>query len=95
MAELIDAGLSEGVANGVCVAEFALVVAQVSPAAVGTVAPHLTAVLVDPRVHEALKEHALEAGRGPLWQVLAAATPSPVRERCLELAGLCEIRRAS
>lgn len=93
MMELMGAGLSEHVANGVCVAEVALIVAEVS-GDIGPVSSHLTAVMVDPRVFEALKQHGIREGQAPLWRILAAGTPSPVRDRCLQLASLSE-RRAS
>ena len=87
--ELRAAGLSERVANDVCVAELGLVVAKVTGDA-GPVAAHVTAVMMDPQVVEALKRHSALDGSGPLWRILAAATPSPVRERCLEIATITE-----
>ncbi|KRF36955.1 hypothetical protein [Nocardioides sp. Soil805] len=95
MRDLLDVGLSEQLANGVCVAEVALIAARVSPTGASAVAPHLAAVLMDPRVHEALRAHAVRPGEAPQWETLAAVTPSPVRERCLDLARLCEVRDAS
>jgi len=89
MKELKAAGLSEDVANGVCVCEVGLIVASVSDD-VSAVAPHVTAVLMDPEVHEALKVHATAQDRAEGWRALAKATPSPVRERCLELAAISE-----
>ncbi|MBL0749270.1 hypothetical protein JI751_16740 [Nocardioides sp. G10] len=89
MRDLMNAGLSEYVANCVTVVEVGLIVAEVS-GDVGAIASHVTASMIDPRVHDALRHHGVEPGRGPLWRVLAAGTPSPVRERCLELAELSE-----
>lgn len=89
MKQLRAAGLSELVASGVCVCEVGLIVASVSRD-VSAVAPHVTAVLMDPQVHEALKVHATAAGRAQGWRALARATPSPVRERCLELAAISD-----
>lgn len=94
MVDLMGAGLSEHVANGVCVVEVALIVAEVS-GDIGPVASHLTSVMVDPRVFEAVKQHGTREGHGRLWRILAAGTPSPVRDRCLELAALVEERQAS
>lgn len=91
--ELKAAGLSDRVANDVCVAELGLVVARVTGDA-GPVAPHVTAVMMDPRVFEALKQHSTLDGSGPFWRILAAATPSPVRDRCVRLAELSDERAA-
>jgi hypothetical protein len=93
MRELRAAGLSEHQANGVGVVEVGLIVAEVT-GDIGAIASHVTAVLMDARIHEAVKTHSVKAGRGPQWRILAAGTPSPVRERCLEMAELCEIRAA-
>lgn len=92
--ELVAAGVPKRVADGVCVVEVGLIVAEVS-GDVGPIASHVTAVLMDPRVHDALIKHGVVEGHGRLWRILAAATPSPVRERCLELAVLSEQRQAS
>lgn len=91
--ELVDAGLSEDVAQCVTVAELALVIARMSSSGLGTVAPHLNAVLVDPDVLEAVREHAADPEHEEGWTALAGVTPSPVRERCEELAELCAERR--
>ena len=76
-----------------CVVELGLVVAETS-GDVGPIASHVTAVLMDPGVHEALKEHSVGSGKAPWFRILAAGTPSPARERCLELAELSEERAA-
>lgn len=89
MRDLMGAGLSEYVANCVTVVGVGLIVAEVT-GDVGAVASHVTASMIDPRVHDALRHHGVGPDRGPLWRVLAAGTPSPVRERCLELAELSE-----
>ena len=60
----------------------------------GPIAAHVTAAMMDPRVVEALKRHSVLDGSGPLWRILAAATPSPERERCLEIATITEQRAA-
>lgn len=91
--ELRAAGLSEHQANGVGVVEVGLIVAEVT-GDIGPIASHVTAVLMDAQIYEAVKAHSVQAGSGPHWRILAAGTPSPVRERCLELAELCEIRAA-
>jgi hypothetical protein len=93
MKELRAAGLTEREANGVCVVELGLIVAEVS-GDIGPIASHVTAVLMDPGVHEALKDHSVGQGKGQWFRILAAGTPSPVRERCLELAELSEQRAA-
>lgn len=93
--ELMDAGLSEDVANGVTVAEVAVAAAQVSPEAAAAVGPHLTAVLSEPRTYEACLQHAAPVENETPWRVLAGCTPSPVRERCLELAESCARGRPS
>ena len=93
MKELRAAGLTDLQANGVCVVEVGLIVAEVS-GDIGPVASHITAVLMDPGVHEALKEHSVGQGRAQWFRILAAGTPSPVRERCLELAELSEQQAA-
>jgi len=86
MRELLAAGLDEHVANGVMVAEVALIAARVSDGAAAVVAPHLATALVDSRVFAAVLTHcAGEEQEGP-WRRLAASTWSPVRERCLEIA---------
>ena len=87
MKELRAAGLSEAVASGVCVCEVGLMTASVGRD-VSAVATHVTAVLKDPEVHEALKAHATGPDVAQGWRALAKATPSPVRERCLELAAI-------
>ena len=87
--DLVAAGLSEQQANSVCVVELGLIIAEVA-GDIGPVASQVTAVLMDPSVHDALKKHSVAPGRGHLWRILASGTPSPVRERCLELAELSE-----
>lgn len=87
--ELRAAGLSDHQANGVGVVELGLLVAELT-GDIGAIASHVTAVLMDARIHEAVKVHSVRAGSAPHWRILAAATPSPVRERCLELAELSE-----
>lgn len=93
MRELMAAGLSEHEANGVCVVEVGLIVAEVS-GDVGSIASHLTAVLMDAHIHEAAKLHSSGPGKGPWWRIIATATPSPVRERCLEIAALSDEKAA-
>lgn len=88
--ELRAAGLSDFVANGVLVAETALICVQVSGAdAVSAVGPHLATVMVEPRVVDALRVHCVAPEHEHHWDILAAGTVEPVRSRCTELARLC------
>ena len=90
MVELIDAGLDPLVANGVVVAEVALLAAAISgDQAFCAVGPHLTAVLVDSRIFGAVRSHCTAPEHEPAWRLLATSTTSPVHERCLELADRC------
>lgn len=89
MRKLRAAGLSEHQANGVGVVEVGLIVAEVA-GDIGSIASHVTSVLMDSQIHEAVKAHSVKAGHGTHWRILAAGTPSPVRERCLELADLSD-----
>ena len=87
--ELRAAGLDDFVANGVMVAETALVCVGVSGAdAVSAVGPHLATVMVEPRVVEALRVHCTAPEHEHGWDVLAAGSIEPVRSRCTELARL-------
>jgi hypothetical protein len=88
--ELRAAGLDDFVANGVMVAEVALIAVQVSGAdAVSAVGPHLASVMVEPRVVDALRVHCTAAEHEHHWDVLAAGSIEPIRSRCTELARLC------
>ena len=88
--ELRAAGLDDFVANGVLVAEMALICVEVSgPDAVSAVGPHLATVMVEPRVFDALQVHCTAPEHEHHWDVLAAGSIEPVRSRCIELARLC------
>lgn len=90
LVELRAAGLDDFVANGVMVAETALICVQVSGAdAVSAVGPHLAAVMLEPRVVDALRVHGVAPEHEHLWDILAAGSVEPVRSRCTELARLC------
>lgn len=90
LVELRAAGLDDFVANGVMVAEVALVAVEVSGAeAVSAVGPHLATVMVEPRVLEALRVHCTAPQHEHHWDILAAGSVEPVRSRCTELARLC------
>ncbi|GAB3253982.1 hypothetical protein [Nocardioides dilutus] len=90
LVELRAAGLDDFVANGVMLAEFALIAVEVSGAdAVSAVGPHLATVLVEPRVVEALRLHCVAPEHEHHWDILAAGSIEPVRSRCTELARLC------
>ena len=94
LVELRGSGLDDFVANGVMVAEVALIAVEVSGAdAVSAVGPHLATVLVEPRVMEALRVHCTAPEHEHHWDILAAGSVEPVRSRCTELARLC--RRAA
>ena len=87
LVELLDQGLSEKQANGVMVAEVAFIVITVSgDQGASTVAPHVGATILDPRVFEALREHCTSAEHAAHWSVLADCSVEPVRSRCEELA---------
>jgi hypothetical protein len=88
--ELRAAGLDDFVANGVMVAEVALIAVTVSgPDAVSAVGPHLASVIVEPRVLDALRVHCTGPEHEHHWDILAAGTVEPVRSRCTELARMC------
>lgn len=91
--DLIESGLDEDVANGVVVAEVVLLAATVSPGAGSAVSPHLTAVLVDRRIREAVRDHCTSSEHETAWRTLAVSTTTPVKEWCLQLAERC--RRAA
>lgn len=95
MRDLVDAGLDEYTANGVLVAEFALMAVTVSESSGPVVGPHVGSVLVDPRIHEAVQVHAVAPEHEEAWRVLAAHTSSVVRARCEALAEACSVPRAS
>ncbi len=86
LAELRAAGLDDLQANGVMVAEVALLVAEASPQAAAAVGPHLAVVLVEPRVRAAVRRHCTAPEDAPAWSLLAHCTPEPARSRCRELA---------
>lgn len=88
VADLMADGVSRRAAEGVSVAELALVVAHVSPDGVGAVVPHLNAVLLDRETFETCKRECTSPEHAELWRALAVAIPSPVRERCEQLAAL-------
>ncbi|GAA1478207.1 hypothetical protein GCM10009623_26530 [Nocardioides aestuarii] len=91
MRDLVDAGLSTYVANGVVVAEVALIAARVvDDGGAVHIGPHLTAVLTDRAVFEAACVHSVAPEHTASWRRLAAATSAPVSERCLQLAAICE-----
>ena len=92
--ELLDAGLDEFVANGVMVAEVAVIAASVGGESPVTIGPHLTAVLTDSRVFSAALAHCVAPENGAAWRKLVDATASPVSERCARIADLCEQRAA-
>lgn len=88
--DLRAAGLDDFVANGVMVAETALICVEVSGAeAVSAVGPHLATVMVEPRVVDALRVHCVAPEHEHHWDILAAGSIEPVRGRCTELARLC------
>jgi hypothetical protein len=88
--ELRAAGLDDVVAEGVMLAEFALIAVRVSgPDAVSVVGPHLASVIVEPRVLDALRVYCTAPEHEHHWDMLAAGTVEPVRSRCTELARLC------
>ena len=90
LVELLDAGLDDYQANGVMVAEVALIVVRVSGAdGVASVGPHLAAVMYEPRVFEALQVHCAESEHARGWRLLASGLPEPARSRCLAMAELC------
>jgi hypothetical protein len=90
LTELRATGLDDIVANGVMVAEVALIAVEVSgPDAVSAVGPHLASVIVEPRVLEALRVHCTGPEHEHHWDILAAGTVEPVRSRCTELARMC------
>jgi hypothetical protein len=90
LVELRAAGLDDFVANGVMLAEFALIAVEVSGAdALSTVGPHLATVMVEPRVVDALRVHCVSPEHEHHWDILAAGSIEPVRSRCNELARLC------
>ena len=90
LVELRAAGLDDFVANGVMVAETALICVAVSGAdAVSAVGPHLATVMVEPRVLDALRVHCVAPEHEVGWDVLAAGSIEPTRSRCTELARLC------
>ena len=71
--ELRAAGLDDFVANGVMVAEVALIAVTVSgPDAVSAVGPHLASVIVEPRVLDALRVHCTAPEHEHHWDILAA-----------------------
>lgn len=89
LVDLLDQGLSEHEANGVMVAEVAFIVITVSGVhGASTVAPHVGAVILDPRVFEALRRHCTSAEHAAHWSMLADCSVEPVRSRCDELARL-------
>ncbi len=88
VAELQAQGLDPLRANNLGVCDVALLAVNVSPEAVGAVAAHVQAVLVDRRTFEAAKVHRTRPEDAPGWAALAGALPEPVRARCLELAAL-------
>jgi hypothetical protein len=94
MRELTAAGLSEYVANGVMVAEVALIAARVAGDGPIHIGPHLTSVMTDSRVFAAACTHSVAPEHAVSWRRLAAATSAPVSERCLHLAELSERKAA-
>jgi len=88
--QLRGAGLDDFVANGVMVAEVAVIAATIGGESPVTIGPHLTAVLTDSRVFSAALVHCVVHENGPAWRRLADATASPVSERCAHIADLCE-----
>ena len=89
--DLLDHGLSASVANGVAVCEAALVAVEVSGAqGASLVGPHVLAVLAEPDVYAAAREHSRHLRHVEHWRLLATATPEPIRTRCLELAIRCQ-----
>ena len=89
MLELLDEGLDEYVANGVMVAEVALIAATVGEGYFCAVGPHLSSVLTDSRIFAAALDHCSAPENEQAWRRLAASTSSPVRERCLRIAERC------
>ncbi len=88
--DLLTCGLSPRTANGVAVCETALIAVEVSGArGASIVGPHVVAVLADPEVYAAAREHSTHVRHAEQWGLLAAATPEPIRTRCLELAIRC------
>ena len=87
--ELLEAGLDEYQANGVMVAEVALQTVELLGAeAAGAVGPHVSAVLLEPRIFEAVRRHCTSSDHAQVWQILAECTTEPTRSRCDELARL-------
>jgi hypothetical protein len=90
LVELLDAGLDEFQANGVMVAEVAFIAIGVAgDDAAATVAPHVAAVILEPRIFEAMRIHCTAPEHAAAWQALAGCATEPVRSRCAELARLC------
>lgn len=92
--ELLDAGLDTFTANGVMVAQVAVIAATVGGESAVTVGPHLTAVLTDSHVFKAVLEHCVAPDHEVAWRRLAEATSSPVSERCARIAEACERQAA-
>jgi hypothetical protein len=92
LVELLEAGLDELQANGVMVAEVAFIAMDVSGrAAADRLAPHIAAVIFEPRVFEAIRQHGASAEHVEHWQWLAEASTPPARGRCHELARLSRL----
>jgi hypothetical protein len=90
LVELRAAGLNDFVANGVMIAELALLsVATAGAEVVGAIGPSLATVMVEPRIIDALRVHCTAPEHEHAWDVLAAGSIEPVRTRCTELARLC------
>jgi hypothetical protein len=90
LVELLDAGLDEFQANGVMVAEVAFIAIGVAgDDAAATVAPHVAAVILEPRVFEAMRAHCTSPEHARAWEALAGCATEPMRSRCAELARLC------
>lgn len=86
--ELLAAGLSEYVANGVMVAEVALIAATVTGERI-PIGPHLASVMTDSAIVAAIAGHCVAPEHEQAWRALAAVTNSPVTERCEEMARRC------
>jgi hypothetical protein len=90
LVELRRHGLDDLQANGVMVAEMALIAVQVSgTSAAQVLAAHVAAVILEARVYAAMREHCTARENASGWTILADCSVEPARSRCIELARLC------
>ena len=89
LVELLKDGLDEHQANGVMVAEGVMIAMTViGNDAASALAPHIAAVILEPRVFEALRGHCISAEHADFWRALAECSTGPARSRCADLARL-------